>query len=123
MSLLLDTHILLWWLTDDDRLPAPMRKAVAEPDLEVFVSAASAWEMAIKSALGKLVMPAGLREVLQEEGFSELPVTVEDGLAAGELPRHHEDPFDRMLIAQAARRDLLLLSVDRRFSEYKVRLM
>lgn len=100
-----------------------MRKAVSEPDMEVFVSAASAWEMSIKAALGRLEMPEGLREQLRDEGFSELPVTVEDGIAAGALPRHHDDPFDRMLIAQALRRDLLLLTVDRRFSDYKVRLL
>ncbi len=123
MSILLDTHVLLWWLADDERLPVPMRKAVSEPDMEVFVSAASAWEMSIKAALGRLEMPEGLREQLRDEGFSELPVTVEDGIAAGALPRHHDDPFDRMLIAQALRRDLLLLTVDRRFSDYKVRLL
>nr|WP_269811360.1 type II toxin-antitoxin system VapC family toxin [Kineosporia rhizophila] len=120
---MLDTHILLWWLTDNERLPAAMRKVIAEPDREVFVSAASAWEMSIKSALGKLDMPEGLREELDDEGITELAVTVEDGLAAGALPRHHDDPFDRMLIAQAARRDLLLLTADKRFSDYEVRLM
>ena len=67
-------------------------------------------------------MPDGLGEELRQQGFKELAVTLEDGLAAGALPRHHDDPFDRVLIAQAARRDLLLLTVDRRFADYEVRL-
>lgn len=123
MSLLLDTHILLWWLTDDERLPEHMRAAVSDGQNEVLVSAASAWEMSIKAALGKLSVPADLREELQRQGFTELPVTLEDGLEAGALPRHHDDPFDRMLIAQAARRGLRLLTVDRRFTDYDVRLL
>lgn len=123
MIVLLDTHVLLWWLADDTRLPAHMRTAIADPETSVLVSAASAWEMSIKSALGKLTMPDGLSDELGLQGFSELPVSVADGLAAGALPRHHEDPFDRMLIAQAVRRDLLLLTVDGRFSDYEVRLL
>lgn len=122
-TLLLDTHVLLWWLSDDERLPERMRAAVADGENEVFVSAASAWEMSIKAALGKLTVPDGLREELERQGFTELPVTVADGLAAGALPRHHDDPFDRMIIAQAARRGLQLLSIDRRFSDYDVRLL
>ncbi|WP_337061510.1 type II toxin-antitoxin system VapC family toxin [Kineococcus sp. G2] len=122
-ALLLDTHVLLWWLSDDERLPERMRAAVADGENEVLVSAASAWEMSIKAALGKLTAPDGLREELRQQGFTELPVTVDDGLTAGALPRHHDDPFDRVLIAQAARRGLQLLSVDRRFSDYDVRLL
>jgi PIN domain nuclease of toxin-antitoxin system len=122
-SLLLDTHVLLWWLSDDERLPENVPAAVADGENEVFVSAASAWEMSIGATLGKLIVPDGLREELERQGFTELPVTVDDGLAAGALPRHHDDPFDRMLIAQATRRGLQLLSVDRRFSDYDVRLL
>ena len=123
MSLLLDTHVLLWWLADDERLPGRMRAAVADGETEVFVSAASAWEMSIKAALGKLTVPDGLPEELRRQGFTELPITVEDGLLAGALPRHHDDPFDRVLIAQAARRRLQLVTVDRRFADYDVRLL
>jgi len=122
-ALLLDTHVLLWWLSDDERLPERMRVAVADGENEVFISAASAWETSVKAALGKLTAPDGLREELKLQGFTELPVTVADGLAAGALPRHHDDPFDRMLIAQAVQRGLQLLSVDRRFSAYDVRLL
>jgi PIN domain nuclease of toxin-antitoxin system len=85
-----------------------------------MVSAASAWEAAIKAAVGKLTVPVGLREELERHGFTELPVTVEDGLAAGALPRHHGDPIDHMLIAQAVRRGLVIVTADRRFADYDV---
>lgn len=120
MTLLLDTHVLLWWLFGDRRLTPVMRKAIADPASAVVVSAATAWEMAIKAALGKLAIPDRLIQQLEQEGFDELPVTVEDGLAAGALPRHHSDPFDRMLIAQAARRRLVVVTADPRFAEYDV---
>ncbi len=120
MTLLLDTHVLLWWLADDPRLTPAMREAIADPSTSVMVSAASAWETAIKAAVGKLTVPDGLQQELKRQGFDELPVTVEDGLAAGALPRHHSDPFDRMLIAQAARRRFVLVTADRRFVDYDV---
>ncbi len=120
MTLLLDTHVLLWWLADDPRLTPAMRESIADPATSVVVSAASAWEAAIKAAVGKLGVPDGLREELVRHGFDELPVTVEDGLAAGALPRHHSDPLDRMLIAQAGRRQFVLVTADRRFSDYDV---
>ena len=120
MTLLLDTHVLLWWLAEDDRLTPTMREAIADPATPVVVSAASAWEMAIKAGLGKLTIPGDLDGELERQGFDELPVTVQDGVAAGALPRHHADPFDRMLIAQAARRRFVLVTADRRFADYDV---
>jgi PIN domain nuclease of toxin-antitoxin system len=120
VTLLLDTHVLLWWLADDPRLTPAMRAAIADPSTPVVVSAASAWEAAIKAAAGKLKVPDGLRQELERQGFEELPVTVEDGVAAGALPRHHGDPFDRMLIAQAARRRFVVVTADRRFADYDV---
>ena len=120
MTLLLDTHVLLWWLAEDDRLTPTMREAIADPATPVVVSAASAWEMAIKAGLGKLTIPGDLAGELERQGFDELPVTVQDGVAAGALPRHHADPFDRMLIAQAARRRFVLVTADRRFAGYDV---
>ena len=83
MTLLLDTHVLLWWLTEDDRLTPAMRAAIADPRTSVAVSAASAWEMAIKAALGRLAIPEDLAEEIERQGFDPLPVSVEDGLAAG----------------------------------------
>ncbi len=120
MTLLLDTHVLLWWLGEDDRLTSTMRAAIADPRTPVMVSSASAWEMSIKAALGKLDIPDDLTGEMERQGFDALPVTVEDGLAAGALPRHHADPFDRMLIAQAARRSFVLVTADRRFASYDV---
>ena len=120
MTLLLDTHVLLWWLADDPHLTPTMREAIADPSTTVMVSAASAREAAIKAAVGKHTVPDGLRQELERRGFDELPVTVEDGLTAGALPRHHGDPFDRMLIAQAARRRLVVVTADRRFADYDV---
>ncbi len=120
MTLLLDTHVLLWWLAEDDRLTPTMREAIADPATPVVVSAASAWEMAIKAGLGKLTIPGDLAGELERQGFDELPVTVQDGVAAGALPRHHADPFDRMLIAQAVRQRFVLVTADRRFADYDV---
>lgn len=120
MTLLLGTHVLLWWLAEDDRLTPAMREAIADRTTPVVVSAASAWEMAIKAGLGKLTVPGDLAGELGRQSFDELPVTVADGVAAGALPRHHADPFDRMLIAQAARRRFVLVTADRRFTDYDV---
>lgn len=120
MTLLLDTHVLLWWLFGDARLTPAMREAIMDPASTVVVSAVTAWEMAIKAALGKLAVPDRLAQQLDQEGFDALPVTIEDGLAAGALPRHHADPFDRMLIAQAARRRFVVVTADRRFTDYDV---
>ncbi len=120
MTLPLDTHVLLWWLAEDDRLTPTMREVIADPATPVVVSAAPAWEMAIKAGLGKLTIPGDLAGELGRQGLDELPVTAEDGVAAGALPRHHADPFDRMLIAQAARRGFVLVTADRRFASYDV---
>ena len=120
MTLLLDTHVLLWWLFGDPRLTPTMRKAIADPTSTVVVSAVTAWEMAIKAAVGKLAVPDRLIHQLDQEGFEALPVTVEDGLAAGALPRHHGDPFDRMLVAQAQVEGLALITADSKLKPYSV---
>lgn len=119
MRLLLDTPVLLWWLADDPALSKRARQLIAnEP--EVFVSAASAWEIAIKRALGKLEAPDDLLEVLDAGGIGRLPIDVEHAVAAGALPRHHDDPFDRMLVAQAQHEGLTLLTSDTRIARYGV---
>ena len=123
MTLLLDTHILLWWLSDDPLLPTAAREAIASPDAEVLVSAATAWEIAIKRAAGRLDAPDDLLEALHVNDFEMLPITVVHALAAGALPPHHSDPFDRMLIAQARAESLILISVDNRFPQYDVELL
>jgi PIN domain nuclease of toxin-antitoxin system len=123
VSLLLDTHILLWWLADDPALPVAAREAIASPDNEVMVSAAAVWEIAIKKALGKLEAPDDLLKVLTTNDFQTLTITASHALLAGGLPPHHPDPFDRMMIAQASAENLRLVSVDERFPQYEVELL
>ena len=122
MRLLLDTHALLWWLADES-LPARTREAIADPVNLVAVSAASAWEISIKKALGKLAAPDDLADQLEAGGFEPLPISVAHAIAAGHLPRHHEDPFDRMLIAQALAEGLTIVTRDKRFDDYGVPLL
>jgi len=121
VNLLLDTHVFLWWVGEPSRLEEEARAAIADPGTLVHVSAASAWEISIKRALGRL----DLRDEeflygMRESGFTELPVTAEHGLAAGALPPHHRDPFDRMLVAQATSEGMRLVTHDRAMADYNV---
>jgi PIN domain nuclease of toxin-antitoxin system len=122
VRLLLDTNALLWWLADEG-LAAQARDAIADPGNLVVVSAVSAWEISIKKALGKLAAPDDLEHQVQAWGFTPLPITIAHGMAAGQLARHHDDPFDRMLIAQALAEGLTIVTRDKRFSDYNVTLM
>lgn len=122
MRLLLDTHALLWWLADEG-LSAQARDAIADPANLVMVSAVSAWEISIKKALGKLTAPDDLEQQVQAGGFTALPISIAHGIAAGQLARHHEDPFDRMLIAQAIAEGLAIVTRDKRFEDYGVALL
>jgi PIN domain nuclease of toxin-antitoxin system len=116
MRLLLDTHALVWWWTDDPRLPRAAREAIAEPDNLVLVSAASAWEIATKHRLGKWTAVAplveGFAELLRRSRFAALPITGAQALLAGTLDWAHRDPFDRMLLAQARDQAASLVSGD-----------
>jgi len=120
-ALLLDTHVLLCWLADDPELGPQARKAIAEPESLVAVSAASAWEIAIKRALGRLQAPDDLETQIARNGFAPLPITVAHALRAGALPPHHDDPFDRMLVAQAQLEGLTVVTRDPRIAVYGVR--
>ena len=122
MRLLLDTHALLWWLADEGLNPGA-RDAIADPANLVAVSAASAWEISIKKALGKLAAPDDLERQVDQGGFTPLPISIAHGLAAGELPRHHDDPFDRMLIAQAFAEELTIVTHDKRFADYDIAIL
>ena len=122
MNLLLDTHVVLWALQDSPRLSTKVRKAIADAPL-VFVSAASAWEIATKRALGKLDCPEDLEGALTATHFSPLAVTVAHAIEAGALPRHHDDPFDRMLAAQAKAESLTLVTADQRLKAYDTRVL
>jgi PIN domain nuclease of toxin-antitoxin system len=119
VSLLLDTHVFLWWIGEPSRLPGEVTAAIADPGTLVYVSAASAWEISIKRALGRLdLRDEEFRHGMQESGFTELPVTAAHGLAAGALPQHHRDPFDRMLVAQAAIEGMRLVTHERAMARY-----
>lgn len=121
MKLLLDTHVLLWWLADSPRLRPDARAAIADPENEVYISAASIWEASIKRALGRLEFETDeLVAALGSGDLEEMAVRVRHGLAAGELPRHHQDPFDRMLVAQSAAEGLTVVTHDRVFDDYGV---
>ncbi len=120
MTLLLDTHVLLWWLADDPRLTRAARDLVADPAHRLMVSAASAWEIAIKSARGKLRIASGWDRALLEQGFEELPIRFAHAREAGALPHLHRDPFDRMLVAQARVEGLCLVTFDPAVRSYPV---
>ena len=119
--LLLDTHVLLRALADDADLAPATRSAITDSANEVFVSAASVWEIAIKRALGKLRAPNAMDSVIAESGFTELVVTSFHAEQAGGLPMHHRDPFDRMLVAQAQAEGLSIVTADSRIPLYGVR--
>ena len=123
MNLLLDTHVVLWAFADPDRLSPKVRAAIVDPRNVVAVSAATVWEIEIKRQLGKLVAPDGFASLCSERGFDELPITFAHAQVAGALPRHHDDPFDRMLIAQAMVDGLDLVTADVAFRQYDVRVL
>ena len=118
MKLLLDTHVLLWALTESPRVDA-IRKRLLAADNEVYFSVASVWEIAIKASLGKLKADAmEVRDAALEGGFAELPILGPHALHVGGLPWHHRDPFDRLLIAQAAAEPMRLLTADEQLLAY-----
>lgn len=120
---LLDTHIFLWWLTDDAALGNKVKAKIRDPRNQIFISAATAWEISIKQASGKLEAPEDLDAVVEEERFYPLPISLRHGRAAGRLPSHHRDPFDRMLIAQARLEDLILVTNDADIFKYEVQIL
>lgn len=121
--MLLDTHALLWWFTDDARLSAPARTAIADESNAILVSAASAWEIATKTRLGKLEGISGAAsrysELVEADGFVHLPMTHLHALRAGALPQPHRDPFDRMLAAQSEIESLALVTRDPVFESFR----
>lgn len=125
MRTLLDTHVLLWWFTDDSRLSAAARATIADEANEIFVSAASAWEIATKARLGKLegIPEAAVRfaELVDADGFAHLPMTHLHALRAGAYPHPHKDPFDRMLAAQSELESLVLVTRDPAFTSFGTR--
>lgn len=117
---LLDTHVLLWWFDEPVRLSGKARGVIEDGANTVFVSSASAWEVIIKRSLGKLVAPDRMFDLV-ETYFTELPITIAHTRTLAELERLHDDPFDRILIAQALTDNLTLITHDKRIRQYDVR--
>ena len=122
MTLLLDTHIALWGITGDATLGDEFLDRLRR-DPDIFLSSVSLWEITIKKAAGKLGGPPDLAERVRDMGFRELPVTHAHAIAAGRLPAHHRDPFDRMLVAQATVEGLRLVSRDKSIARYDVEIL
>jgi PIN domain nuclease of toxin-antitoxin system len=119
VRLLLDTHVLLWWLADDHKLSKDARTMIANGDHQVLVSTASIWEIAIKSALRRIEIELDdLEDAIVKSGFEPLPIGVQHAVRVGRLPNIHRDPFDRMLVAQAGVEELRLVTHDRVFERY-----
>lgn len=123
MRLLLDTHTFFWWLNDDAKLGSSAKAAIADPKSIVHVSAASAWEIAVKRANGKLDAPGDIRSWISDSGFTALAIDVHHAIASAELPKHHNDPFDRLLVAQARIENLALVAHDDEMSKYGVAIL
>jgi PIN domain nuclease of toxin-antitoxin system len=122
MRLLLDTHIVLWWLTDEPNLSEEL-KTLLDHEPDAYVSTATIWEVAIKQSMGKLEGPADLPERILHAGFTVLTISGEHAITAGRLPPIHRDPFDRMLIAQARHENLTLVTRDAHIQKYDVTIL
>jgi PIN domain nuclease of toxin-antitoxin system len=118
LRILLDTHILLWWLESSPSLPAEARETICDPQNTVFVSAVSLWEIWLKQSLGKLRLPVDFTGRLAAESFESLSLTASQTRQVSFLPWHHRDPFDRMLVAQAMVEKLILLTADEALASY-----
>lgn len=118
MRVLLDTHLLLWWLAASPSLPEQARALIGAPENSVFVSAVSLWEIWLKESLGKLRLPVDFEERLAEGSFESLPLTGKQARLVALLPWHHRDPFDRMLVAQAQAENLILATADEVVAAY-----
>ena len=121
-AILLDTHVLLWWMGDDRRLGERARNVIADPQTDVLVSAATVWEIAIKRKIGRLDAPDDLPAQLRANRLELLDIGTLDAWEAGLLPGHHRDPFDRMIIAQSRRNEVPIMTADREFTAYDVQI-
>jgi PIN domain nuclease of toxin-antitoxin system len=119
VTLLLDTHVVLWWQRDDRRLNRAARRAIAEAEV-VWISAVSGWEVAIKTALGRVRLDEPFAVLIGADDFSELPLTLAHTTRLHQIASHHSDPFDRMLVAQALVERATLVSHDRALAPYGV---
>lgn len=123
MKLLLDTHIVLWWLADSSNLTVQTRELISNPENIIFVSTASIWEIRIKQALGKIDIDNDFADVLRKESFEIIPIVENHAHGICELPLHHRDPFDRILISQARIEKLTIVTHDKLFYNYDVKVI
>ena len=119
MDLLLDTHVFLWWDQGSSELGANASAAITDPSNRVFVSAAVGWAIAIKRKLGRLVFDGSVRDAITANGFSALPISIDDAESTEAMPPHHQDPFDRIMIAQSQRLGLVLVTADAQIRRYE----
>ncbi len=117
---LLDTHTLLWWLMNSEKIGKKAKEAISDPDHQVYISAASIWEITIKKSIGKLEAPDNMTNIVIKKGFLQLPITLFHGESIRNLPKIHKDPFDRMLIIQAQQENLVIITNDSIIPQYKV---
>jgi len=120
---LLDTHALLWWLSEPAKLSAKAKAAIADGSHSVYLSRSEEREMSIKKSLGRLDFPGNLDEVLRKDHIEVLPIALSHAMAVSDLPAHHQDPFDRMQIAQARIEDLILITRDAKIPQYDVKVL
>jgi PIN domain nuclease of toxin-antitoxin system len=125
LKYLLDTHTLLWWLDNSSTLSQEAKKIIANLNNDIFVSAATAWEISIKKSIGKLTAPDDFEDALKVNSFYHIPITIKDGLTIEKLPffNNHKDPFDRMLVAQAINNNFTIITRDPSFKFYQVNLI
>jgi len=119
MNLLIDTHILLWWLNDDSKLPSEAETLICKSENKIIVSTICGWEIAIKHSLGRLEVDIDkIQDAIIESGFSMLAISMQHGLKVASLPKHHNDPFDRLLVAQCMLESMQLLTHDKEIKKY-----
>lgn len=123
MKFLLDTHAFLWWITEDKRLSNKAFEIIGNADHEIYLSVVSGWEIAIKAKLKKLSLPRSpqkfILQQIEQNNFSVLPIQMKHALAVYSLPNHHDDPFDRLLIAQSITEKIPLITVDKNIKKYR----
>jgi PIN domain nuclease of toxin-antitoxin system len=120
MSYLLDTHTFIWWIEDNLSLSYQSKQIISNPNNLIFVSAVNTWEITIKKSLGKLNVPGNLEEIILQCGFDILPIAIKHTLFIESLDKHHDDPFDRLLISQAIIENLTIITRDEKIIKYKV---
>ncbi len=126
MNILLDTHIVIWFITNDTKLPKRLKRIIEDPNNKCFVSIATYWELSIKYSLGRLNLNSSIEEIfniIEVSGFDILPITLNHILQLTILEHHHNDPFDRLIIAQSISENLSVISIDNYFPAYKIQLI